>query len=75
MGSETDGNVCVYHEELYKMVKEIHERLVGNDEKRGVFERLRTLETTKKLMIGAIIAGAGSLLTFVFSVIKDLIKP
>jgi hypothetical protein len=65
--------VCAFHDDQYKMIKEMHERLVGNDEKPGVFERLRSLEATKKLMISAIVAGAISLCDLGFTIVKGMV--
>jgi hypothetical protein len=66
---------CIYHKDLYQMVKEIHEGLLGNEDHPGIFERVRSLEGTKKVLIAALAAGGVSFLEFTFLIVKDIIHP
>lgn len=66
-------NACPQHDELYKLVSDIHTKLVGTDEKPGVFERLRELERVKRTITGVVVAILGLIGNLVYTWINQAV--
>lgn len=66
---------CRDHEEMFRMTKEIHSALIGNVKEPGIYERVRSLESLKKYVIGLTITVVGYVGQAVYSfIISGLTK-
>lgn len=58
---------CKEHGEVLRLVREIHSALIGNEEKAGIYERVRSLESMRNVVIGLVIAVLGYTGQFIYT--------